>query len=132
MGCAHHNIVVDMHVQTHMHMPRNQAPIVRTEYKSGSDLTITPTGCTWTGPVRHEGSWGATSPTILTCELIIHRDENNRPSCAELLVGGHYEAEIGLEYDGNMLTGYDGVMSLPPQLAELLTREGITLDEYVI
>jgi hypothetical protein len=82
----------------------------------------------WTGPVRMEGSWGATKPVTVPCSLTLHLDVHNRPTFLELEAGEEY-AEIGLELDDqDTVTGYDGVMSFPPQAVEMLEALGYTVD----
>lgn len=44
--------------------------------------------------------------------------------------GGFY-AEIGLGFDGNMLTDYDGVADLPREIVELVKELGYEIDEFI-
>lgn len=82
----------------------------------------------WVGPVRHEGSWGATKATTEDCRITLHLTDGVVPYSMELEAGDDY-ADIGLESDGDMVDGYDGVMSFPPQAVAMLEALGYTVDE---
>lgn len=57
-------------------------------------------------------------------EVILHVRENEvNPCVAEIISGEHY-AEIGLSFECKELVDYDGVFSLPREVAEMLTGMG--------
>lgn len=61
-------------------------------------------------------------------EVILYIKQNARtPHCAEVIGDGdnedHY-AEIGLEFEGMELTGYDGVYALPSEVISMLRENG--------
>jgi hypothetical protein len=71
----------------------------------------------------HQNGRLLTEPTK-GVEIFLHTRENEKdPCCAELSGGDHY-AEIGLWFEGNELTDYDGVFSLPREIAQMLTDAG--------
>jgi hypothetical protein len=82
----------------------------------------------WVGPVRHEKSWGYTKATTEECRLTLRLTDGVVPSSMELEAGEEY-VDIGLEFDGDMVDGYDGVMSFPPQAVAMLEALGYTVDE---
>lgn len=57
-------------------------------------------------------------------------DGHKLPHCAEIS-GGDLYAEIGLEWDGDKLTGYDGVFELPGEIKSMLAELGCTFDEFI-
>jgi hypothetical protein len=73
--------------------------------------------------ILHQDGSEVTAPTS-GIEILLHtRDNENDPCCAELISGEHY-AEIGLWFDGKELVDYDGVFSLPREVAVMLTDAG--------
>lgn len=71
----------------------------------------------------HQNGTQLTSPSK-GVEIILHTRENERdPCCAELISGDHY-AEVGLWFEGNELSDYDGVYSLPREVGQMLTNGG--------
>jgi len=60
-------------------------------------------------------------------EVILYIKDNARtPHCAEVIgddAFDHY-AEIGLEFEGMELTGYDGVYALPSEVISMLRENG--------
>jgi hypothetical protein len=65
-------------------------------------------------------------------EVIIHfRENEDAPCSAEVFSGDdddHY-ADIGLTFEGKQLSDYDGVFSLPKEVAKVLTEEGFSVPE---
>lgn len=55
------------------------------------------------------------------------RDGETTPCCAELEAGELY-AEIGLEFEGNTLTGYDGVFDCPEEVLSMIRELGFTIN----
>ena len=81
------------------------------------------------GTVSQNGVDQSARHTGVTVEL--HwREEETVPCSAEVHGGGHY-ADIGLEWDGNTLTGYDGVFELPAEVKSLLLELGFTTSEFI-
>jgi len=64
-------------------------------------------------------------------EIILHtREGEHTPCCAELISGDHY-AEIGLWFEGKELSDFDGVFSLPREVAGILKDAGYVVpDEF--
>jgi hypothetical protein len=59
----------------------------------------------------------------------MHTRENERdPSCVEVISGDHY-AEIGLSFEGMMLSDFDGVFFLPREAGEMLSDAGYVVSE---
>lgn len=56
------------------------------------------------------------------------RDGEILPCCAEMDGGDGFYAEIGLEWTGGVLTGYDGVFYIPLELLDMLEGEGFKID----
>jgi hypothetical protein len=62
-------------------------------------------------------------------EVVLHtREKEQTPCCAEVLSGEHY-AEIGLSFEGKILSDYDGVFFLPREVGKMLTDAGYYVPE---
>ena len=81
--------------------------------------------------VVHQNGEKLTNPTK-GVEVILHfRDGEDVPCSAEVISGGddeHY-ADIGLTFDGKVLSDYDGVFSQPREVEEMLKELGCDLSE---
>ena len=78
--------------------------------------------------IVHQNGAQLTAPSK-GIEVILHTRENERdPCCAEVISGNHY-GEIGLWFDGNVLSDYDGVFSLPREIGEMLKEAGYVVPE---
>ena len=78
--------------------------------------------------IVHQNGAQLTAPSK-GIETILHTRENEHdPCCAELLSGDHH-TEIGLWFDGNVLSDYDGVFSLPREIGEMLKEDGYVVPE---
>lgn len=65
-----------------------------------------------------EGAW-----------VIIHKNDAGKICCAEVYSEDESEyAEIGLWFDGNNLSDYDGVFNLPMEVIECLREMGCGVD----
>lgn len=81
---------------------------------------------------RYEGSWGSTPASEglveMTLSLTIIEDEDR--GYAELFIPAIDEyAEIGLVFEGGALVDYDGVMTIPDQLLDMLDELGFNTSE---
>lgn len=77
--------------------------------------------------VQHQSGSILSNPTK-GVEITLHfREDSGLPHCAELSSGDHY-AEIGLWFEGQTLTDYDGVFELPGEVIEMLEERGLTVD----
>lgn len=72
---------------------------------------------------------GARSETELGVSVTLHYNPASplRPVCAEVY-GKSYHAEVGLEWNGNTLTGYDGVFEIPAEVVTMLKDNGHKID----
>jgi len=78
--------------------------------------------------IVHQDGTRLTAPTK-GVTVVLHTAENGQtPSCAEVISGRHY-AEIGLWFEGNELSDYDGSFSLPREIAEMLADAGYGVGE---
>ena len=76
----------------------------------------------------HQTGAVLSDPTI-SVEVILHTREDERdPCCAEIVSGDHY-ADIGLWFEGNELSDYDGVFCLPREVGEMLKEAGYVVPE---
>lgn len=76
----------------------------------------------------HQTGERLTDPS-LGVQIVLHTRENEiQPCCAEVISGGHY-AEIGLWFEGNELSDYDGVFCLPREVGEMLKDAGYVVPE---
>jgi hypothetical protein len=79
-------------------------------------------------PINRETSFGQTNlaeNTRSTIEVTIHADGSGFAEwdISEL----ELTEEIGLRFEGNELTDYDGVFSLPSQLVKYLSDQGFDM-----
>lgn len=83
------------------------------------------------GTVHQTGAQLSQAPAGAT--LTLHfRDAAEVPHAAEICSDdGEEGAEIGLEWEGTLLVGYDGVFSLPVELCDELLKRGFKLDQYI-
>ncbi len=62
-------------------------------------------------------------------EIVLHTRENeNDPCCAEVISGEHY-AELGLWFEGKVLSDFDGAFFLPREVGEMLKDAGYVVPE---
>jgi hypothetical protein len=71
--------------------------------------------------------------TVLTTpsngvSITLHWREGEAPCSAELVSGDHY-ADIGLEFEGKRLVGYDGVFACPLEVLTMLQDAGYDVSE---
>lgn len=59
------------------------------------------------------------------------RNGEENPCCAEVVSENHY-AEIGLSFVGKELIDYDGVFSLPMEVATMLRDLGFVVPDYCV
>ena len=76
--------------------------------------------------IVHQSGMQLTAPTR-GVEVVLHTRENEKdPYCAEVISGEHY-AEIGLWFEGNELSDFDGAFFLPREIGEMLTEVGYSV-----
>ncbi|MBI3985889.1 MAG: hypothetical protein HY343_03140 [Lentisphaerae bacterium] len=76
--------------------------------------------------IAHQTGAQLSTPTR-GVEVLLHTRENEQiPCCAEVISGEHY-AEIGLWFEGNELSDFDGVFFLPREIGEMLTEAGYSV-----
>lgn len=82
---------------------------------------------------RMEGSWGVSAPLTeglveMQLSLTIFEDEDR--GYAEMFIPSIDEyVEIGLIFDAGALVDYDGIMSIPDQLLDMLDELGFNTSE---
>jgi hypothetical protein len=81
------------------YFPDSQAVLV---HQTGAELTMPSRGVT----------------------VILHTSENESDPCSAEIISGEHYADIGLSFNGKELVDYDGVFSLPREVAEMLTGIG--------
>lgn len=82
---------------------------------------------------RMEGSWGVSAPLtegLVEMRLSLTIFEAEDRGYAEMFIPSIDEyAEIGLTFEGGALVDYDGIMSIPDQLLDMLDELGFNTSE---
>lgn len=76
----------------------------------------------------HQNGSQLTAPSKGVEIILLTRENEQEPCCAELMSEDHY-AEIGLSFEGKELSDYDGVFFLPREVGEMLTEAGYFVPE---